>query len=212
MTRKYDEVMDRIEITEGMRRRILQNIRQTPQKKAPEKPKKSGIYRVLLPLAACLVLLVGVLSVPALRKESREEESPVPSIQAVNGIMEAESPEKLSEMVGFKVLGLSELPFEVRSVTCASCWGNMAQIEYTGDNISCTYRQSRGTEDNSGDYTAYEITEKRTMGGAEVTLKGHAADEYLAAVWTDGTFSFSVLFTEPVSAAAFEQTVSAAGR
>lgn len=203
MTGKYNEVMDRVEVTGEMRRKILRNIRQTPLTGEAEKSKKTGLPWKILSAAACLILMIGVFSVPAIRQEHRE-----PPVEAVNGIAEAASPEELSEMVGFEVSGLSGLPFEVQSVRYVSYWNDLAEIEYSGDMISCTYRQSKGEEDNSGDYTAYEITEKRSIGGMEVTLKGHAAGEYLLAVWScDGT-SYSVAFSEGMPAEVFTRLIS----
>lgn len=203
MTEKYSEVMNRVEVTEEMRRRILRNIQQTPLDRTAEKSKKPGPLWKILPLAACLILVIGIFSIPAVLQEHRE-----PAMQAVNGIEEAASPEELSQMVGFEVKGLSNLPFEVEAVSYVSYWNETAEIEYSGEKISCTYRQSRGTADNSGDYTAYEITEKRMIGGAEVTLKGHAADEYLLAVWSQNGSSFSMAFSEEMPAEVFVKAIS----
>lgn len=57
---------------------------------------------------------------------------------------------------------------------------------------SVTYRQSLGTEDNSGDVTAYEKEISVTIDGCSVTLKGDGQQFFLA-VWSDGTYSYSIV-------------------
>ena len=54
-----------------------------------------------------------------------------------------------------------------------------------------TFRKGPGTEDVSGDYTVYEWEETTQIGGLSVTVRGSGGLAFLA-VWTDGTFSFSL--------------------
>ncbi len=55
--------------------------------------------------------------------------------------------EELSEKVGFEVGELSGFPFPVQSVSYYVYWGELAQVEYLGeDGESILYRKSRGGE------------------------------------------------------------------
>ena len=194
MKRKYDELMDRVEVSEEMRSRLLQNIGRTPAE--PEKTKSSsrGVLKILLPIAACLVLAIGVFTAVSLRRETVPEKTP--QVQVTNGICEAESREELSQMVGFKVKELPWLPFEIQTTAYVSYWNEMAEIEYRGKEQTCTLRQSPGKEDISGDYTDYEAVKSFRIGDAEITLKGHAENEYLSASWVWENQSFSLAFSE----------------
>lgn len=56
---------------------------------------------------------------------------------------------------------------------------------------SLTYRMAPGTEDVSGDFTAYGWEDTLTAGAYTVTCKGEDALVFLA-VWSDGMYSFSL--------------------
>lgn len=119
-------------------------------------------------------------------------------VQAVPQIEEAASLAELSALVGFEVNPGFALPFEPEEATYCSYWNELAQIQYSGQGQTATYRQSAGTEDNSGDYTAYGDVAEITAGGLSVTLKGDGG-VYVLAVWTDGTFSYSLRLSQGTS-------------
>lgn len=188
---KYDEAMEKIELTPQMRARILQNVEQELQKPA-KKTGFSGGLRRFGALAACLaVLLVGALALPRLISRPSQEE---PETMIANGMVEVTSREELSEAVGFPVKAAQTLPFFPQSILYTSYWGAMAQTDYANGPESACFRQSPGTQDNSGDWNEYPAQETIEVSGSSVTLKGEK-DAYTLAVWSDGTYSYSLSLT-----------------
>lgn len=191
----YDEIMKKIEVTPEMRERVLRRVE--AEDIAPARPRVLSFPRLKkrLSIAACLVLLVaGAAVLPRLVWLQ-----PPDPVQVVPRIEEAGSLQELSARVGFEVKEGFTLPFEPEENTYCSYWNELAQIQYSGAGQTATYRQSAGTEDNSGDYTAYGDMAELAAGGLAVTLKG-SGGVYVLAVWTDGSFSYSLGLSQGVTA------------
>lgn len=108
-----------------------------------------------------------------------------------NQIVDVADADALSQAVGFPVREASSLPFQVDEVVYTSFWNDLAQVRYTGQDRTVTFRQSLGTDDNSGDYTIYAKTVVHQMNGVDVTLKGDGQTWSLA-VWSDGEYAYSL--------------------
>lgn len=201
---KYDEAMEIIELTPQMRARILQNVEQELQKPAKKTGFSGGLRRITV-LAACLaVLLVGALALPRLISRPSQKE---PETMIANGMVEVTSREELSEAVGFPVKVAQTLPFFPQSILYTSYWGEMAQTDYANGPESACFRQSPGTQDNSGDWNEYPAQETIEVSGSSVTLKGEK-DAYTLAVWSDGTYSYSLSLTAGQTAEVWERIVA----
>lgn len=149
--------MEHIEVTEDMRLRILAHLKAIPSEKRPLKSKR--LSRKFLPFAACLLLLTGAFAVTCLR--SNAPASAPPTVQgAINEITTFSSSEELSDCLGFDVFQLKELPFETKKITYTSYWNRMSEITYHGSRQSAVFRQSPGSEDNSGNYNSYAVTKE----------------------------------------------------
>lgn len=197
---KYDEVMEKLEVTPEMRARILQNV----ETQMAEPRKKPNRLRRFAALAACLaVLLVGAAALPKLISSPTPEES---ETTIANGMVEVASKEELSEAVGFPVKSAQSLPFFPQSIYYTSYWGEMAQIDYANGGSMACFRQSLGEEDNSGDWNEYPAKESFTVNGCAVTLKGEA-DSYTLAIWQDGTYSYSLSLSAGQPASVWESIV-----
>ena len=182
---KYDEVMEKLEVTPEMRARILRNV----EAQAAQHRKKPNRLRRFAALAACLaVLLVGAMALPKFISSPVPEES---ETMVANGMVEVTSKEELSEAVGFPVKSAQSLPFFPQSIYYTSYWGEMAQIDYANGGSTACFRQSLGEEDNSGDWNEYPAKESFTVNGCAVTLKGER-DSYTLGIWSDGTYSYSL--------------------
>lgn len=208
MSKRYNEVMEKIEVTDAMRRRILANIDKMDLNAAP---RAKGIHfpsvRRLMPLAACFVLfLAGVLSVRYFVPGQTVDPQPTGGVMVGNGIEEAADADALSGMVGFPVKELPALPFRADEVTYTSFWKELAQITYTGEGRSVTFRQSAGEGDNSGDYNVYAKTEVREMGSRSVTLKGDG-EAWALAVWSDGEYAYSASAEPGLTAREWESVI-----
>lgn len=197
---KYDEVMEKLEVTPEMRARILQNV----ETQMAEPRKKPNRLRRFAALAACLaVLLVGAAALPKLISSPTPEES---ETTIANGMVEVASKEELSEAVGFPVKSAQSLPFFPQSIHYTSYWGDMAQIDYANGGSMACFRQSLGEEDNSGDWSEYPAQKSLTVNGCAVTLKGEA-DSYTLAIWQDGTYSYSLSLSAGQPASVWESIV-----
>ena len=97
---------------------------------------------------------------------------------------------------------VSKLPFDTVSTTYTAYDKGLAEITYTGSGgQTATYRQSLGTADNSGDDTLYEDTQVVPENNA--TLKGQD-QRYTLALWTDGTYTYSLRLSSALSADAWQ--------
>lgn len=189
--------MDRLEVTEEMRERILGNLREMLSKdhlafSKEDTRKRRRPYRKYIAAAAGIaVLLAGVFAVPRLGGVDTPEDPPVLELPG-SGIEEKASAEELSDAVGFAVADISTLPFEVSERIYQSYNGEMAEIMYLGDDgQELTYRKEVGDSDISGDYNVYNTEKEVTADGKKAVLKGNGK-KYNLAVWTYGRFSYSV--------------------
>ena len=197
---KYDEVMEKLEVTPEMRARILQNVKT----QMAEPCKKPNRLRRFAALAACLpVLLMGAIGRPKFLSSPVPEES---ETMVANGMVEVTSKEELSEAVGFPVKSAQSLPFFPQSIYYTSYWGDMAQIDYANGGSTACFRQSLGEEDNSGDWNEYPAQESLTVNGCAVTLKGER-DSYTLGIWSDGTYSYSLSLSAGQPASVWESIV-----
>ena len=188
---KYDEIMDRIEVTPQMRHRILHSLEE-----AREKKKKRFLLRQVVSIAACLTIVLCCWYVWMPGQQEQD-------VQAIPQIEEVGSLQALSRETGIPLKELTGLPFEISETEYVSYWEELAEIQYLGQADSLRYRKSEGTEDNSGDYTVYQQEINLTISGCSVTLKG-SGEGYCLAVWTDGTYAYSISVTAPLSEEAFQ--------
>ena len=197
--KKYDEIMNKIEVDEAMRRRILSYVEhlnlETEKTEKSRSESKARRFRGLMMrkitvAAACIViLLVCTFAWPKLTGPG--EPGTEEGVGVVNGMVEVNSLEKLSAAVNFPVEEVSGLPFAVEEEVYTSYWNEMAQIEYFGEGESAVYRKGMGTDDVSGDYNEYSNVKEIAVGTRAATLKGNT-DRFTLAVWTDGKYSYSL--------------------
>lgn len=195
----YRTLMEHVKLTPEARQRILTNIQQADLSSQPEKVVPFPRWRRWASLAACLVVVVAVLvAVPLLR----EQPDTAPPVQVLPPFWQVDSLEALSEAVGFPVTEVSRLPFDPVSTTYTAYDEGLAEITYTGPgDQTATYRQSRGDEDNSGDYNLYPDTQ--ALPNQNATLKGQDG-LYTLALWSDGTYAYSLSLSSGLSADAWQ--------
>ena len=200
----YRELMEQVNLTPEARERILTNVQQADLSPQPEKvvpfPRRRQTWRRWASLAACLVVVVAaVLVVPQLRAEPNET---TPPQLTGTPFHQVDTLAALSDAVGFPVTEPSALPFDLVNTTYTAYDEGTAEITYTGpDGQTATYRQSRGSEGNSGDYNLYPDTQ--TLPEQNATLKGQD-QSYTLALWTDGTYTYSLRLSSGLSADAWQ--------
>lgn len=209
MSKRYDAVMEKIEVTDAMRQRILANIGNmdlTAASRAKITPFPN--LKRLMPFAACFVLLVaGVFAARQFVPGETVDPTPTGDVMIGNEIVDVADADALSKAVGFLVKEPSALPFRADEVRYTAFWGELAQITYTGEGQTLTFRQTLGDEDNSGDYNEYPETETREISGASVTFKGDS-QTYSLAVWSDGTYTYSFRAENGLTATKWETLIS----
>lgn len=158
----------------------------------------------LLSMAACLAVIIAVAS--ALRSPAQvstsddlqTNEGDTPGfVQGGADIVELDSAAALSAAVGFEVNDI-DLPFTPEQTEYISYWHELAEIDYTGEGKTACYRKAAGTEDCSGDYNVYTDVTEFEAGSITVTLKGDAG-QYTLAIWTDGSYSYSLSLSDGLS-------------
>ena len=202
--KRYDEIMYHIRVTDDMRSRILENI-EAGDIAAERRRKQTGrTVTKLLSMAACLAVII--IAVSALR--SPAQVSPNDDLQTNEGdapgfvqggadIVEPDSAAALSAAVGFEVNDI-DLPFTPEQTEYISYWHELAEIDYTGEGKTACDRKAAGTEDCSGDYNVYTDVTEFEAGSITVTLKGDAG-QYTLAIWTDGSYSYSLSLSDGLS-------------
>ena len=204
--KKYDEIMNKIEVDEAMRKRILSyvenlNLETEKAAKSREESKirqfRRRTVRNITAAAACIaILLVCIFAWPKLTGPGELETKE--SVSIANGMVEVKSIDELSAAVGFTVNEVEGLPFTVEKEIYTSYWGEMAQIEYTGEGETAVFRKGTGTDDVSGDYNVYSSVKEIMVGANPVTLKGEN-NVFTLAVWTDGNYSYSLDISKGLS-------------
>ena len=215
MTAAYNEIMEHIEVTPEMRRRVLKNV-----EAAMERPRivrfPAHSVKTLLSLAACAALIIfAALSVSDFRRATDtapEESADAPfGVSAVYGIEECAGREELSEKLGFDVAELGYLPFEAQEIEYCSYWGNMAQISYRNGDDEVMFRQARGSDDISGDFNVYETVLTVEITGAKAELRG-TDGEFSGAVWQKDGFTYSAFCSPAVSQDEMQRIIESAGK
>lgn len=200
----YRELMEQVNLTPEARERILTNVQQADLSSQPEKvvpfSRHRQTWRRWASLAACLVVVVAaVLVVPQLRAEPNET---TPPQLTGTPFHQVDTLAALSDAVGFPVTEPAALPFDLVNTTYTAYDEGLAEITYTGpDGQTATYRQSCGSEGNSGDYNLYLDTQ--TLPEQNATLKGQDG-LYTLALWTDGTYTYSLRLSSALSADAWQ--------
>lgn len=193
--KRYDAVMRHIQVTQAMHARILHELAGMALQPRP-KPARLFHFKKYLSIAACLLLLLvgmGVLSHLFLFPSPAN-----PPVQAVPDMVHCASPSELAQTVGFASPQVRALPFHAETVTYMAYWHELAQVTYSGEGQTAVIRKAFGSEDISGDFSAYTHTEKIALGTGAVTLKG-TEGSYTLALWTNEEFSYSLKLSKGLS-------------
>ena len=178
--------MDAVTVTPEVERRVLAGLRtalETGQKPA---------YRRWQPrlAAACAALVICAAAGFPLWLDSRTP-AETPPVQVTWSAQQFESTGELAEQLSYPLLLPAWLPegYALESARCLQ--GELAEVCWQTDGQTITYRMAPGDGDVSGDFTAYGWEEELTVGTYAVTCKGEEGLVFLA-VWSDGTYGFSL--------------------
>lgn len=86
--------------------------------------------------------------------------------------------------------------------------GAMLEVNYTGERGgSVCLRKAVGTDDVSGDYNSYDLTQTSRIAGQDVTLRG-AENAWYVVTWTRDGYSFAVVSTSALTTSQVEALVA----
>ena len=220
--RKYDELMEKIEVTDEMRSRILSNLQKETAKKTDNilpfpGNRRSNYTKIFAVIACSFVLLLGVHAIPSLISHDLPEQGTNSDLSS-NDLTEQEqdsdltaalppaeldSAEELSDAVGFETAGVPSLAAQASQISYTAI-GDLAQIDYqVSDDQRISFRKSPGSDDNSGDYTDYSVVKTITVSDCSVTIKG-ADNTFRLAIWNHDGYAYSIWFSEAVTQAELE--------
>ena len=204
----YREIMNHVTVTEEMRTRILKNI-QNAEIPTAKLPSHSLFIRYFAAAACFVVLIAGAVTLPNLQTPTQ---TPSPS-GVQSGIwsrVEAASLSELSQLVGFEVEELENLPFPITEIQYVAYPGELAEVTYLGETENVVFRKIAGDSDPSGDYTVYADTVQLEVSSISVTLKGEAG-VYTLAVWQDDAYSYSIRSSVALSEAEWRSLLESLG-
>ena len=204
---KYDEIMDKVCMTENMKERILKNSREVKKGASAgmiEKKKRERLVSVFCLIAAACITFIALYQISPLRISDRALQSQTADqqdsdeLQAIWDVTECSSIQELSNKVGFTVseIDTETLPFTVKKVSYLAYPDKLAEISYLGsDEEKVCYREEIGSEDVSGDYNTYQQIETIKMQDVEITLKGEPGT-YKTALWQKEGHSYSLSISQ----------------
>lgn len=121
------------------------------------------------------------------------------SVQIPNPWVECASLEEAGKLAGFSFTAPDALEGYPEKYI-AAIENRIAEVRFNDeDGAEICFRKGVGTEDISGDYNDYAVTETQTVDGKTVTCKGN--DGLVSnATWTDGTYAYSIMSTVGMNA------------
>lgn len=208
---KYRSTMDKIAVTPEMKARILKNVSTKTEQKTEIKklPYPQWISPVSAIAACCAIIVAAVIICPSLFSGNGGTllmETPQISDTSTQpgGVQASGSPieniagiDRLKKTVPFELSVPRELPTGYQIENTSVFAGKLAQIIYSDGSNKIVYREAKGAEDVSGDFTSYDVAEDVKIDNAKVTLKGSQSLVNLA-TWTKDGCSFSLSFSNGI--------------
>ena len=140
---KYEEIMDKVYMTENMQECILKNIRKKTaffQVNAAKKRKKECLAVIFCLSAAACIAVIALYQINPVRISNQALQSQTAGyqesgrMQAIWNVTECSSIKELSEKVGFAVseIDAETLPFAVKEVSYLAYPDMLAEVNYRG--------------------------------------------------------------------------------
>ena len=209
---KYNEIMDKIEVTDEIRRKILDNIEEecsnadnVIQFPSRNKKKYASLVGVAAVAAVCIIAGKGIIGNTPTVPDNPEGDV------MIQGPVEAGSAQELSNNIGFDV---EDVPALFNSATDVhyTAIGDIAQIVYTTADNTISYRKAPGSDDISGDYNTYATIIEKEFDNINVTIKGNEdendVNKFFNVTWTKDGYSYSLSFENGVDLAEVENIIN----
>lgn len=208
LAEKYNEAMNKIELSAEARERILGNI----QNLDLDTPKRGKViqfpqWKRWAALAACaaVVLLAAVTLNPRSNMGPEEQQG---GVQSANPYVDYETLADAAKAVGFELSAPETVAGYPGKKSIQVVDSSMIQIVYTdGSGNRLFVRKEVGDADISGDFNTYAEVSTITINGCDVTFKG-TDGAVSTAIWTNGGYSFSVSADIPIRTEAMAALVA----
>ncbi|WP_405355183.1 hypothetical protein [Ruminococcus sp.] len=194
----YNKIMEKVEVSDEMRVRILNNIANNENLKNRKILSLSRWKRIASAAACIALLIVGSIVVQNILSVNHTNPNIDIDVEGPSAdVIECNSASELSQKAGFEVYDINYIPFNVSSSEYSWCWNEFAQIDYSGNDNVLTYRKVVGNQDISGDYREYSVILNKSINGDNITIKGNE-DEYSLAIWQSEEYSYSIYLNQGV--------------
>lgn len=168
MNNKYKEAMDKVAVTDEMKKRIIDHVCKSDIRHKYMLKDMTG-SRYLILAAACIFLVI--IGSAAYKKMSVNKEPVLTGDAATWNVEECKDTEELSKKAGFDVREVNRLPFKAEDRSYLWYSDGIAEINYfenerSDGTQSLSYRKAKysGDMDNiSGDYNEYGTVKKSAL-------------------------------------------------
>lgn len=167
----------------------------------------AGLFGVLLGNREDAVVVDpdGTVSITSSVSDEQQANSLVGGLQVINPLHPHDSLESLEDAVGFAV-PLPTAPAGYTVSLYQDLAGSIAEVRFSDGSHEISYRISKGTEDNSGDYNFYSETGTMTVDSVSVQCRGKNSLVYVAS-WTQDSYTFSLRATAGLTVPQVRQMV-----
>ena len=207
---KYDEIMNRIELTPAAKERILANISaaasESPEKTVSLPRKAAPVWKRVLPAAAMLtVVLFGALMARHFNGIEDIGDGPVPLVDPSQAAIAETSTyrtrDELEAAAGFPVEELRKLPVAADTVSYDLTDG-IAETTYTGEGKTAVLRKGSGERTLSN--AVFPVIREVEAGEIRAVIGGEN-DLFVLALWKHGGYAYCLELSEGVP----EETIAA---
>jgi len=113
------------------------------------------------------------------------------TMQIPNPFIDCTTIEDAQKLVGFTMTIPDAMPDGYSKTAIRAVKNTMIEIIYLNGDSEIRIRKAIGSEDISGDCTAYKEVEETEIGNVKVTMKGDSGKVNVA-TWNEGVYSFSI--------------------
>lgn len=188
---KYNEAMDKIKLSDELKREIKKEAAERLRKKKKKSPVSYISYAAAA--AACIAICFA-----AVKFIAPSEVAPNPPVLIGNPFEDFSGIDELAEKTPFALKTPEYLPEGYAFSSAALILGETAQINYSSDNDELCYRCAESDSDVSVDYNTYEATETVKTESGTVTLRKNGGSVHLA-TWQSGKMAYSLSSADGLS-------------
>ena len=171
--------MDHVRLSDAARLRILDKVN------ASESKNRSFQWRQWGALAACLVVAIAGILVWHAQNPATPKQKP--TVMAPSSIEEQPTLKALQAAMGFPIEDIRTLFPETAEFQFKNYFYEIAEITVQDDGQEIVFRKAAGSDDISGDYNVYAVTEKVEADGTTFTMKGNG-DTVTVVLWQKGAY------------------------